>query len=115
MDTAGATTNGVPFIRITMSAPENLARIDEIRAASKQIADGRISRAEAEAIASRIPATAFINHNIHSTEIGSSQTSVQLVYELAGARDDVTRTILDNVVVELIPSANPDGQILVTD
>lgn len=115
VDTAGATTNGVPFIRITMSAPENLARIDEIRAASKQIADGRISRAEAEAIASRIPATAFINHNIHSTEIGSSQTSVQLVYELAGARDDVTRTILDNVVVELIPSANPDGQILVTD
>lgn len=115
IDTAGVTTNGEEFIRITISSPDNLARLDEIRAASKQIADGRISRAEAQAIADRIPATAFINHNIHSTEIGSSQTSVQLVYELASGDDDVTRTILDDVVTELIPSANPDGQILVTD
>ncbi len=115
VDTAGPTTNGETFIRITISSAENLARIDEIRAASKEIADGRISRAEAQGIADRIPATAFINHNIHSTEIGSSQTSVQLVYELASRTDEVTRTILENVVTELIPSANPDGQILVTD
>lgn len=115
VDTAGPTTNGADFIRITISSPENLARIGEIRAASKQIADGRISRAEAQAIADRIPATAFINHNIHSTEIGSSQTSVELIYALATGTDDVTRAILDNVVTELIPSANPDGQMLVTD
>jgi len=115
VDTAGPTTNGEEFIRITISSPENLARIDEIRTASKDIADGRIPRAEAQAIADRIPVTAFINHNIHSTEIGSSQTSVQLVYELASGTDEVTHTILDNVVTELIPSANPDGQILVTD
>jgi hypothetical protein len=115
VDTAGPTTNGADFIRITISSPENLARIAEIRAASKQIAGGRISRAEAQAITDRIPATAFINHNIHSTEIGSSQTSVELIYALATGTDAVTRTILDNVVTELIPSANPDGQILVTD
>ncbi|MDE3003730.1 MAG: M14 family metallopeptidase [Gemmatimonadota bacterium] len=115
VDTAGTTTNGEEFIRITISSPANLARIEEIRAASKEIADGRISRAEAQAIADRIPATSFINHNIHSTEVGSSQTSVQLVYELATGTDGVTQAILDNVVTELIPSANPDGQILVTD
>lgn len=115
VDTAGPTTNGADFIRITISSPKNLARIREIRAASKQIADGRISRAEAQALADRIPATAFINHNIHSTEIGSSQTSVELIYALATGTDDVTQAILDNVVTELIPSANPDGQILVTD
>ena len=115
VDTAGPTTNGHPFVVITISAPSNLARLDEIRASSRQIAEGRVSRAEAVAIAASIPATAFINHNIHSTEIGSSQTSVQLVYEMAVGTDDVTGTILDEVVTVLVPSANPDGQVLVTD
>ena len=115
VDTAGPTTLGAEFISVTMSSPANLARLDEIRDASKRIADGRISRVEAQRIADNTPATAFINHNIHSTEIGSSQTSVDLVYLLATGDDDVTREILDNVVTVLIPSANPDGQIMVTD
>ncbi len=115
VDTAGPSTSGHPFVIVTMSSPANLARLPEIRAASKEIADGRIDRARAEEIASSTPATAVINHNIHSTEIGSSQTSVQLVYDLVTGNDEVTRAILDDVVTVLIPSANPDGQILVTD
>ncbi|MDA0329246.1 MAG: M14 family metallopeptidase [Gemmatimonadetes bacterium] len=113
--TVGPTTLGNDFVSVTISSPNNLRRLEEIRSASRQIAEGRVSRAEAERIASSIPATAFINHNIHSTEIGSSQTSVQLVYELVTRSDDVTREILDNVVTVLVPSANPDGQIMVTD
>ncbi|MBT5697223.1 MAG: peptidase M14 family protein, partial [Gemmatimonadales bacterium] len=115
IDTAGATTLGNPYISITVSSPANLARLDEIRDASKRIAEGRISQEEAERIAQNLPATSFINHNIHSTEIGSSQTSVDLIYLLATGNDEVTRTILDDVVTVLIPSANPDGQVLVTD
>ena len=115
VDTAGPTTLGNPFVSITISSPANLARLDEIREASKRIADGRIDREEAERIAATTPATVFINHNIHSTEIGSSQTSVELVHHLATAEDDLTSQILDNVVTVLVPSANPDGQVLVTD
>ena len=115
VDTAGPTTLGNPFVSITISSPTNLARLDEIREASKRIADGRIDREEAERLAATTPATVFINHNIHSTEIGSSQTSIELVHHLATAEDDLTSQILDNVVTVLVPSANPDGQILVTD
>jgi hypothetical protein len=115
VDSSGRTTLGNPFLSVTISSASNLARLDEIQAASRAIAEGRISRAEAERIADTTPATVFINHNIHSTEIGSSQTSVELVYQLATAKDDVTLEILDNVVMVLVPSANPDGQILVTE
>ena len=115
MDTVGLTTLGDPYVSVTISSPANLARLGEIRTASKEIAEGLISRDEAQRIANSIPATAFINHNIHSTEIGSSQTSVDLVYLLAAGSDETTRTILDNVVTVLVPSANPDGQVLVTD
>ena len=44
VDTAGPTTLGNPFVSITISSPANLARLDEIREASKRIADGRIDR-----------------------------------------------------------------------
>lgn len=115
VDTVGFSTNGHPFLVLTISSPENLARLDEIRGASKEIADGRVDRARAEEIARTVPATAFINHAIHSTEVGSSQTSVQLVYDLLTGDDETTRTILDEVVTVLIPSTNPDGQIMVTE
>ena len=115
VDHVGPTTLGNPFVVVTLSSPANLARLDEIRAASATLAAGRMSRAEAEALTRDLPATAVIHHNIHSTEIGSSQTSVELVYRLAAAADDEAREILDNVVTVLIPSGNPDGQIMVTD
>ncbi|HIC15506.1 MAG TPA: peptidase M14 family protein, partial [Gemmatimonadetes bacterium] len=41
VDTAGPTTLGNPFVSVTISSPANLARLDEIRDASKRIADGR--------------------------------------------------------------------------
>lgn len=115
VDTLGPSTLGHPFVVVTLSSPANLARLDAIRAASSTLAQGRISRVEAESLAAGIPVTAFINHNIHSTEIASSQTSVELIWKLASADDDATREILDNVVTVLIPSANPDGQIMVVD
>ena len=83
VDTLGLTTLGNPFLMVTLSSPENLARLDEIRAASRALAEGRVSREEAEALAAGLPATVVINHNIHSTEIGSSQTSVDMVHRLA--------------------------------
>ena len=115
IDTLGLTTLGEPFLSVTITSPINFSRLGDIRSASKQIAEGRISKVEAEEIAETHPATVFINHNIHSTEIGSSQTSVQLVYDLVTKQDGLTSEILENVVTVLIPSANPDGQIMVTD
>ncbi|MDH5590712.1 MAG: M14 family metallopeptidase, partial [Gemmatimonadota bacterium] len=115
VDTVGPTTLGNPYVAVTLSSPANLARIGEIRAANRRLASGEPDRVEAEALADGLPATVFINHNIHSTEIASSQTSVDLVHRLATADDPVTLEILDHVVVVLVPSANPDGQIMVTD
>lgn len=115
VDTVGMTTLGNPFVVVTLTSPANLARIAEIRRASEALGDGRIDRAEAERIADDIPATAVIHHNIHSTEIGASQTSVDLVHRLATGTDDEILEILDDVVTVLIPSGNPDGQIMVTD
>ncbi|MDH5761137.1 MAG: M14 family zinc carboxypeptidase, partial [Gemmatimonadota bacterium] len=97
VDTVGPTTLGNPYVAVTLSSPANLARIGEIRAANRRLASGEPDRVEAEALADGLPATVFINHNIHSTEIASSQTSVDLVHRLATADDPVTLEILDHV------------------
>ena len=115
VDTLGPTTLGNPFITVTLSSAANLARLEEITATSAVLAQGRVSEEEAERLATDLPATVVINHNIHSTEIGSSQTSVDLVHQLATSTDPDVLEILDNVVTVLIPSANPDGQMMVVD
>jgi hypothetical protein len=56
-----------------------------------------------------------ISCSIHSTEIVASQMSMQLAYELASAEDPETREILQNTILLLIPSPNPDGIDIVAD
>ena len=57
----------------------------------------------------------LITCSIHATEIGASQMSVELVHRLATEDSPAVKKILDNVIFVLVPSLNPDGQIMVTD
>jgi hypothetical protein len=53
--------------------------------------------------------------SMHSTEIGGSQMAVEFVYDLLSRQDDKAKRILDNVIAIVIPSFNPDGQVMVTE
>ena len=57
----------------------------------------------------------LITCTIHATEIGASQMSLELVHRLATDDSPQVKKILDNVIFVLVPSLNPDGQIMVTD
>ncbi len=112
----GKSTNGHPFLLLTISSPKNLARIEQIKADQKRLAyPYELSEKEAEEIAARNPAVILITLTIHSTEIGSTQMSLELVHRLATENSPYIQRILDNVVFLLAPSVNPDGQVLVID
>ena len=53
--------------------------------------------------------------SMHASEIGGAQMAPELAYDLLARTDAETQRILDNVVFLLMPSFNPDGQIMVTD
>ncbi len=117
VDELGKTTNGNPFILTTISSPENLARLDEIRAVQRRIATqpDELSDAEIEDLAWSSPAVVLVTCSIHASEVGATQMSVELLHRMATEDSRWMRRILDNVVFLLVPSFNPDGQIIVTD
>ncbi|MDQ7054214.1 MAG: M14 family zinc carboxypeptidase [candidate division KSB1 bacterium] len=82
----------------------------------RKLADPRkLNNAEKERILNTMPAVVLLNCSIHSTEIGASQFSMELAYRMAWGQDEETLEILNNVVILLIPSPNPDGIDLVVD
>ncbi|HET8712755.1 MAG TPA: M14 family metallopeptidase [Gemmatimonadales bacterium] len=108
VDTLGPTTEGRPFLLLTITAPENQQRLAQIKRAQALLADPRrVTDAQLGDIRRTQPAVILISNNIHSDEIGSSLMGMTLAYELA--TDPDLRQLLDSVVVLMIPSMNPDG------
>jgi hypothetical protein len=114
LDTLGATTQGRPYLLVTISDPANLARRAALMAAQRRLADPRTLDAAGEArLVETQPAVILISCSIHSTEIAASQMSLELAWWLA--TDSALGVALRDVVVLLVPSANPDGIDIVGD
>jgi hypothetical protein len=112
----GPSTMGHPFLLVIISSPDNLANLERIRQINATLSDPR-GRSEAE-IRTLLPegkAVILQSMSLHATEVGGSQMAPELAWDLASRDDDETRRILENVVFLMIPSFNPDGQIMVTD
>ena len=112
----GKTTLGEDMIMAIISSEANVANSTRLREISRRIADPRgLSDADANALVREGKLILLITCNIHSTEIGASQMAMEWAHALATAEDAETKRRLDNVVLLLVPSLNPDGQILETE
>lgn len=111
VDTLGTSTMGRPFVMLTVTSPENHARLDELHAMQMKLADPRTiaDDAELERLLDQGRAVVLITHQIHSTEVGSGQMAGRLLHRLATSDDEEVLRILDNVIFLDIPSLNPDG------
>src|SRR6266571_4548111 len=111
----GRTTEGRPFLVVTITSAANQERLEEIRRDNLRLWDPRgLPDDEAERILRRGKAVVSMNYAIHSTEVGASLTPLVLAHRLATSADPEVARILDEAVVLLIPSHNPDGTDLVT-
>ena len=117
VDTLGTTTKGLPFVMMTITSPENHARLDELRRIQLQLSDPRTvpDSATLARLLDQGRNVVLITHAIHSTEVGSAQAAARLAYQLASSDAPDIREILDNVILLHIPSLNPDGTEWVVD
>jgi len=120
-ETLGNTTMGKPFVMATISAPENLARLEEFKQIQDQLADPRKLGApatrdrKAAELIKRGKTIVLITCGIHSTEVGSYLSSMLIAYRLASSTEPETQKILANTIILLVPSLNPDGVDIVKD
>ncbi len=106
----GRTTEGHRTIAAIVSAPENIRKLDQIRAANQRLADPRtIPPDEARILAADHKAVLVIGCSIHASESGATQAANELLHALATSTEPETLHVLQNVVVILIPLLNPDG------
>ena len=95
---------------VAISAPENINRLDEIKANNARLTDPRrTSPTDANAITQSNPLIAWMAYTIHGNESASFEAMMQIVYHLAASNEPATLDILKNTVVLVVAGENPDG------
>src|SRR5580704_10281427 len=108
----GKTTRGLDWEIAIISSPENLASLDKYKDISRKLADGRgLSAGEARELAHQGKAIVHIDGGLHSSEVAGAQQSITLAYKLVSSQNDPeVDAILNNVILMLWPTLNPDGR-----
>jgi Zinc carboxypeptidase len=111
----GKTTQGRPFVMVTVTSAANHARLEEIRRMNARIADPRgLGDDEAERLMRQGKVIVAMAYSIHSTEVGGTLAALRFLHRLAATDDARLRAMLDDVVLLVIPSHNPDGTEIVS-
>ena len=113
----GRTSFGRPVYIALVSSAENLRNLDRHREIALRLAHPRgLTDAEAHALADEGRALVHIDGGLHATEVAHAQHTIQLAYDLVTGDDDPEiAAILDNVILMLWPSINPDGQTMIAE
>ena len=114
---AGKTSQGRTMYFALISTPENLAKIDRYREIWQRLAHPQgLTDAEAQRLAAEGKALVHIDGGLHATEVAGPQHTPLLAYDLLSkVNEPATRAMLDNVVLMLWPTINPDGQQMVAE
>jgi hypothetical protein len=111
----GKTAEGRPMIAAFISAADTIKNLDRYIEIQKKLADPRITPAgELESLIVRGKSIVLITCSIHSTELASTGTAVEFAWRLATEDKPHFHTILENTILILVPSLNPDGVDIVT-
>jgi hypothetical protein len=113
----GKTTQGNPLIVLEIASADTIKNLDRYKQLERRLyfQSGAASPRERDDLFRQGKAVVLVTGATHATEIGATQMVLELVHQLATDDSPATKKILDNVILLLVPSLNPDGQILVTD
>ena len=107
ISTFGETFEHRELILLTISSPDNLARLEEIQRDTRRLADPRgLAPDAAEAIIARTPAGVFLNYGNDGNESAAFEAALWMAWELLSGRHD---ELLEDLVVYVVPASNPDS------
>ena len=95
--------------------PRTSRNLDHYLDIQRRLSDPRrTTPAEAARLEAEGKTIVMITCSIHATEVASTHTAVEFAYRLLTEDNPRFKTILDNVILLLEPSQNPDGVDIVT-
>lgn len=100
------TYEGRPLIMLTITSPENHGSIDMIRENHQLLKDPSRS---GDLDLSTMPVIVNLGYSVHGNEPSGSNAAPLMAYYLAAAQGDEIEEKLNNSVILIDPSLNPDG------
>jgi hypothetical protein len=113
----GTSTDGNPFISVLVGDADTIKNLERYRQLARRLyfKNGIPNAREREDLFRQAKAVVLVTAGVHSTEVGPTQATLELVHRLATDDSPATKRILDNVLLIVVPSTNPDGHVMVTD
>jgi hypothetical protein len=98
------------MILVIISSPNNLRNLDNYRSIVNKLSNPReLSEKEAKVLSTKGKVFVFLNCDIHPDEYEDSESAMEFAWRLATAKDARTSEILENIILIINPSINPDG------
>jgi hypothetical protein len=101
----GYTTEHRPQVVLTVTSPENYAKLEDIRKEHL-----RLAQPGQQVNTSTMPVIITHGYNVHGNEPSSSEAAMLTAYYLVAAQGDEATNTLRNAVIHIDPNYNPDGR-----
>ncbi|MDE3234697.1 MAG: zinc carboxypeptidase [Bacteroidota bacterium] len=104
----GETNEGRELITVTVSSPENMQRLEQIRLNNLRLAG--LTKDKMMPLTDHTPVIVWLSYNVHGNEPSSSEAAMLTLYALTNPNNTSAKEWLQHTVVIIDPCINPDGR-----
>jgi hypothetical protein len=116
IEDAGRSTLDNPMKGVILTSPKNQENLERLREIARLLAKpGDLTPEQSQQLVDEGKVIALVTCTIHSTEVGSTQMVTEFVHDFATTEDPDKLAWMDEAVLLVMPSINPDGQIMIVD
>lgn len=105
IENRGATFEGRPILLLTVTSPKNHKNIENIRQEHVALTESGSNTTSVE----NMPIVVYQGFSIHGNEPSGANAGLAYAYYLAAAQGPEIENLLDDMVILMDPSFNPDG------
>lgn len=106
LEEIGRTYENRPLLNLIFTSPENHKDLESIRL--KHLANTDPTKSK-NLKSEEVPMVLYMGYSIHGNEASGSNASMMVAYYLAAAQGEQIENMMENSVIILDPSYNPDG------